>query len=439
MELRLALAEKLVDLERFYFPYQIDFRARVYPVPQLINPQLDDIARSQLEFADGKPLGERGARYLAVHMANCYWKKSKLSFEKMIAWVHEHEQEIVAYAENPVGAHQFWLEADKPWCLRAACKEWKGYLAEGPNFVSHLPISMDGSCNGYQHLSAMSRDPIGGRATNLLPGDDPEDIYLEVARLVLARIERDAAMIGEPWVAVAREWLGKIDRRVVKHATMTTPYGVTERTIYKELLKSDVAALLENPKGCCRYLAKVLVETIPQVAVQAATIMNWFRDLTLAIAKENRPLSWTGPTGFVVVLERRKPREVRITTKRRTFVVHRYDAKRKIDARKQADGIVAHFVHSMDAAHMMRTINRLVAEGIIHFAMIHDSYGVHACDVDLLNRILREEFVRIYSEPVLQNFLDEQRKAHPNIDLPDVPPLGDLDIRQVLLSQYFFS
>lgn len=102
------------------------------------------------------------------------------------------------------------------------------------------------------------------------------------------------------------------------------------------------------------------------------------------------------------------------------------------------DGIVAHFVHSMDAAHMMLTINRLVAEGIHHFAMVHDSFGVHACDVDLLHRGLREEFVRIYSERVLQNFLDEQRAAHPDVDLPDVPQTGDLDIRRVLASPYFF-
>jgi DNA-dependent RNA polymerase len=56
------------------------------------------------------------------------------------------------------------------------------------------------------------------------------------------------------------------------------------------------------------------------------------------------------------------------------------------------------------------------------FAMVHDSYGVHACNVDLLNRVvMREEFVRIYSEPVLQNFLDQQRKAHRRISLPDPP------------------
>ena len=148
---------------------------------------------------------------------------------------------------------------------------------------------------------------------------------------------------------------------------------------------------------------------------------------------------WTTPAGFVVLHENRKPKEVRLATADRTILVYHDDDKQKIDVRKQVDGIVAHLVHSMDAAHMMRTINRLHAEGIRHFAMVHDSYGVHACDVDLLNRVLREEFVRIYSEPVLQNFLDQQRKAHPGIALPDPPQTGDLDIQQVLSSPYFFA
>ena len=60
-------------------------------------------------------------------------------------------------------------------------------------------------------------------------------------------------------------------------------------------------------------------------------------------------------------------------------------------------------------------------------------------DIDALNRVLREEFVRIYSEPVLPNFLREQMKAHPDAALPALPPPGDLDIRQVISSPYFFA
>src|SRR5437867_10975057 len=216
------------DEPQFYFPYQLDHRGRAYPVPQLVNPQADDIGRSLLEFAEGKPLGERGAYWLAIHIANCYWKKNKVSFDERLAWVHQHEQEIMAFADDPLCFPRFWDEADKPWTFLAACKEWKRYREEGPNFRSHLPVSMDGTANVYQHLTAMGSDPIGGRASNLVPADEPEDIYQEVADHVSRRVTRDAENAGENDRDPARQLLGKIDRSVVKHATMTTPNALCD-------------------------------------------------------------------------------------------------------------------------------------------------------------------------------------------------------------------
>jgi DNA-directed RNA polymerase len=70
--------------------------------------------------------------------------------------------------------------------------------------------------------------------------------------------------------------------------------------------------------------------------------------------------------------------------------------------------------------------------------MVHDSFGVHAGDVDLLNRVLREEFVGMYSELVMSNFFMEVLKSSP-VGLPSLPTPGTLDIRQVLESPYFFA
>src|SRR5436309_394097 len=449
--LRLALCERLLDEPRFYFPHQLDHRGRAYPVPQLINAQSDDGGRSLLEFADGKPLGERGAYWLAIHLANCYWKKDKVSFEGRARWVNEHEREIIAFADNPLRPHRFWDEADKPWMFLAACLEWKDFREQGPDFLSHLPVSMDGTCNGYQHLSAMGRDPIGGSATNLIPGDQPEDMYQEVGYHVSIRTVFDVgygsareargrqAEASSDDREAARELLGKIDRSSVKHATMTTPYGVTRGTIYKQLLEQEPVKSSKDPKKCARYLAKVLEECIPEVAVEAGNIMKWLRQVAAVLAKANRGMTWTTPAGFRVVHEIREPKIVRVATSDHTFVVYELDERRKIDVRKQADGIVAHLVHSFDAAHMMRTVHRLLSEGVHHFAMVHDSFGVHACDIDLLHRVLREEFVRIYSEPALMNFFREQWQAHRDVGLPAMPPPGNLDIRQVISSPYFFA
>jgi DNA-directed RNA polymerase len=287
----------------------------------------------------------------------------------------------------------------------------------------------------------MGLDPIGGRATNLMRSssdDEPQDIYQQVSDLACSRMRIDAAGKG-PHAEAARQLLAIMDRELAKNATMTTPYGVTLRTIYQALCEKSAIRGLQDPEKCAMVLANLLVECIPEVAVQAGLIMEWLREVAGVIAKHNRGMVWTTAVGLVVIHENRKPKEVRLATADHKILVHQQDDKRKIDVRKQVDGIVAHLVHSMDAAHMMRTIHRLYAEGIRHFAMVHDSYGVHACDVDLLNRVLREEFVRTYSEPVLQNFLNEQRQANPDLELPEPPPSGNLDIREVIESPYFFA
>lgn len=37
------------------------------------------------------------------------------------------------------------------------------------------------------------------------------------------------------------------------------------------------------------------------------------------------------------------------------------------------------------------------------FPGVHDSYWTHACDVDTMNRILREKFVELYNTPILED------------------------------------
>jgi DNA-directed RNA polymerase len=438
MALRMPLAEQLLPEQRFYFPWQFDHRARAYPVPELIHPQSNHWGRSLLEFGVGKELGERGAYWLKIHIANCFWKGNKVSFEERIAWFDQHEQEILAFANNPLGDHPLRDKAAKPWLFFAACHEWKRYREAGPGFRSHLPISMDGSCNGYQHLSALGRDPYGGAAVNLVPDDYPHDIYLEVAEIVSIKVQSDARYRDGDEKEAALQLLDKIDRDVVKPGTMTVVYGATRGTTYEQLLEMKVIKSCENPKKCARYLARILEESIPEVAVEAGKIMQWLRTIARTLAKAGLGMAWTSPAGFPVFHEIREPKEVRITTADRRITLHKEDPKRRIDWRSQVNGVVAHLVHSLDAAHMMLTVNRLHSQGLRHFAMVHDSFGVHAGDVDLLNRVLREEFVGMYSELVMSNFFMEVLKSSP-VGLPSLPAPGTLDIRQVLESPYFFA
>jgi DNA-directed RNA polymerase, mitochondrial len=72
--------------------------------------------------------------------------------------------------------------------------------------------------------------------------------------------------------------------------------------------------------------------------------------------------------------------------------------------------------------------------------MIHDSYGTLAADAPVLARTLRESFVRMYEHhDPLRELRNDIRTKWPEIDLPELPPKGTLDISAVLHSPYFFA
>jgi len=147
-------------------------------------------------------------------------------------------------------------------------------------------------------------------------------------------------------------------------------------------------------------------------------VMAWLRDVATALADARQGVAWTVPSGFPLIVAHHLDDEERATwteagTKRRRELGLRGERPGPpvLDRRKQRSTIAPNVVHALDAAHLMLTVRRLHTEGLRHFAVIHDSYGVHACDVTHLRRVLREEFVRMYRAPLLVQFIDAQIDA----------------------------
>jgi DNA-directed RNA polymerase len=82
-------------------PHNIDFRGRAYPIPPHLNHIGDDLSRGLLMFGESKPLGERGLRWLKIHLANLYGY-DKASFDEREAYVMERLAEVYDSAENPL-------------------------------------------------------------------------------------------------------------------------------------------------------------------------------------------------------------------------------------------------------------------------------------------------------------------------------------------------
>lgn len=454
VESKLQMAERLVPFGEFYFPHALDWRGRAYPVSAHLNPQGDDLAKALLQFAEGRELGESGATWLAVHGANCYGV-DKVDFTARVRWVIENQDAILDSALNPLDGARFWADADSPYLFLAFCFEWAGYVMQGDSFVSHLPVSWDGSCNGLQNFSAMLRDEVGGAATNLIPSDAPADIYMAVAREAQALIDEEAFREGESENrVVAMRWAkGRVTRKVTKRNTMTVPYGVSRHGMRDQLLaefrkaREDGSPLnlgAEFDWEDAAYLSEKNYEAIGRVVVAARAAMDWLMVAAKVVASDGLPVRWVTPAGLLVQQDYRE-----LLGKRADFVVagKRYRMMLqitgdKLDKRRQGAGISPNFVHALDAAHMMRTVTYCQEVGMRSFAMIHDSYGAHAADAEELSYQLRRAFVDQYAGDVLGDFrrqLVEQVPEDIAAKIPPTPPMGTLELETVMASDYFFA
>lgn len=109
-----------------------------------------------------------------------------------------------------------------------------------------------------------------------------------------------------------------------------------------------------------------------------------------------------------------------------------------VNKNKQNTAFPPNYVHSIDATHMMYTAIKCREYGI-PFAAVHDSYWCHPCNVDTMGRILREEFVKLHSEPLLENLQVNFSERYPHSKFPEVPERGSFNLEQVKDSPYFFA
>lgn len=436
----MAMAKKFSQFDEFYFVWQNDFRGRKYVVSSFLSPQGPDYAKALLKFAKGVPLTQEGKYWLSVHGANCFGE-DKVSFDDRNRWVLDNDEAIRACASDPYD-NTWWTEADDPWMFLAFCYEWADAEIGKP---SSLPVSLDGSNNGLQHLSAIQRDYRGGESTNLVPHAVPRDIYQDVADAVIEVLESRKS--HDP---MARNWLEfGVSRKTTKRPVMVVPYGgriYSTRQYIEDYIVDQTEAGVYNPWGHdlfepSHYLADIVWECISKVIVSARTVMDWLQEISSKVSAENLPVIWETPTGFLVHQMYPETRSRRITTHIDNSLVKpqvREQNFAKSDRRRAVNGASPNFIHSLDSAAMTFTINRCVERGIEDFAMVHDSYGVHASNVPTLYELTRLAFVDMYEHnDVLNQFKDSALEVLDEV--PEPPQQGDLDLSQVKNSKYFFA
>lgn len=440
LKLKLNVAKEF-DHKEFYFPHNIDFRGRAYPIPPHLNHVGGDLNRGLLQFAEGRRIGKRGIYWLKIHLANVAGQ-DKLSLEDRIKFIDDNIDLIMDSADSPMGGKRFWITADAPFQTLAACIELTDCLrSEVPeDFISRIPVQMDGSCNGLQHYAALGRDVLGALHVNLLPTEKPMDVYVGVLEIVKKYLKKDANN-GHP---LAKLLVGKVHRKTIKQTVMTTVYGVTligaKDQIKKQLkdhpdIPNDDDALIHQ---CAMYLAQTTFRSLGEVFQSAQRIMAWLNECAYLTAADGKPVLWLTPLGLPIIQPYRAAHQGIVKTVLQDVnVVSELDSL-PVNRLRQRSAFPPNYVHSLDASHMFLTAIECHKRGLT-FASVHDSYWTHAADTDTLNDIIRDQFIKLHEQPLLESLYENFKTVCPSVDFPPIPSRGSLDLQRVRRSNYFFD
>lgn len=437
MLVRLDLANDLAEYNLFYMPVTLDFRGRAYSTCELLSCQGMDYDRALICFSIPKRLTSIGKEWLKIHIANLF-DKDKLPFTERLKWVDDNMSMLAAIANDPYTTLDLWSDSKKKknasFQRLAAVLEL--FREDG---MTQLPIQMDGANNGSQHWSAIMKDKELGKLCNLMNNEIPNDLYQTVADTATSLL----MPTENSWHKLFLDhWNNKIPRSVTKRPTMCEPYGITFYGIQKYLKEEGHLNWVpkETREAAVVELAKIIQKSLSTVMLVANGGKEWLRSVARQFEKEDLPLTWTTPSGFVVhhLYNKVSTRVSYTTLYNKKQLIFSYPIG-TLDHRAQYLGISPNYIHSLDAAHMFLVVNKAVNAGMSCFSFVHDSYGTYANDIDLLQKITREEFARMHKDNNLEKLKDELEDTY-SITLPAIPTCSNtLSIREVLDSPYFFS
>lgn len=424
-----------------FFGYNCCFRGRAYSLSTGISPQGCDTGRGLLQLAHGKEITEEGIYWASLTLSGKFGYDSTC-IDDRLQWVKEREPWFKAINEDPVGMRKEWLQADKPFMFLAQCMEWaKTDYGRNPRAVTNMLAYIDGKCNGLQHYSAMLKDEVGARATNLVATNAPEDIYGEVARVCTELMKPHSADNAVGW------WLKlQINRKCAKRPVMTLPYGATQfsaRDYIMEYLRENRILLqsLGIPtetnalSAMVKCIAPYLWQAIHQVVNSALIGMKFIQQTAKKALLDEGHIKWLSLIGFPVYQGYKEvtAKPVYSELMGRTFV-NMYVEGGEPDNRRHRNGIAPNMIHTQDSTHLVLVTNGMHDRtGSVDYGMTHDEYGAHPSLMNDMQHVTRDSFRWMYKHDILRDWVTQLGQ-----DVEGIPEYGNYDVNEIMNAKYAF-
>src|SRR5262249_8532370 len=218
------------------------------------------------------------------------------------------------------------------------------------------------------------------------PDEDAiNDLYLTVENKVRGRLAESDDVEAQWWLDHDRPGTNspRLNRALTNQPVMTFSYGVTESGA-KDQIKDEYKRLHGWEDGLdkkSRYLARLILRVAREELPRPAEAMKYIRRLADHCTRRGEPLRWTSPTGLPIGNRYYKSRTKTVEMKIRGVRVEYRVAdgwSSDILKGKARNSAAANFVHSRDAAHLIRSVNAAVREGITNVVCVHDCFGTTA-------------------------------------------------------------
>ena len=459
----LGLALTFKNVPEFFIPVRIDNRGRVYCICDYLNYQGVELAKSLLLFSKGEKINKfdkQSIDYLKIFGGNCFGNGiNKKSYNDRVEWVNNNEEDILNFRNG-----KLIKEADSKLLFIAFCFEYVNYhnslFSNETYYISHFPIQLDATCNGYQHLSLLTGDePLAGHL-NLISGNKntkPNDFYdfvaLKINDYLISQLAEEklklnfSENVGELDVTSKEVVKKKIEsferlqklnktRSLVKLPIMVRAYNASKLTMIdyfkdnfdkvivnpndnKDLLESKFNITINDDKVLFKdslynhvhlnnkdlaLLVNIMEKVISNEFPKLNEFSLYLNEIAKICVNLNITISWPLPTGLKVNQYYVDSEAIRLKPfkfRSKTFSIK--VSSGKVNKRKQIRALMPNLIHSLDAASLCLLINMFYLNHCddskkINFFAIHDCFAVTANNVTNLIKYIKLVYIKIYSE-----------------------------------------
>ena len=424
----LSIADTFSKVEKIYFPVRLDFRTRIYCRTDYFDYQKSDLAKGLISFVKPGVISKYDSEYIKyfkAYGANMYGHNlDKKSLNSRVKWLDDNSDKILNFKNNNI-----LDDVENKVCFISFCFEYIRFIKfmndkEASLFYTYLPIQLDATCNGYQHLALLTKETKLFSKLNLSSSthdDEPDDFYTylegmnkeyissEITRLSILKnnIKKD---LRELESLKKLKHLG-FGRSLVKKIIMRESYSAGLPRLVKEIINDP--NITEHTVGLekyytyvssdiklSRYDIAIFVKSIKRVAALVAPkvrdLSKYLQAVVNICTRLSIPIPWALPSGAEIpqsYLVEKDRKIVAFTFTRSKYTFKKY-LSGKYDLKKQSRAIRPNLIHSLDATTIAMLYNSL---DHIDLYTVHDCFAVTANYVPLLIYKLKMTYIKLYS------------------------------------------